>query len=77
MWSPQFKTLEQYHAFLGTTAEGAENEKVHALIAAGMQLHGLVGCSIQEQGVRKLGDDGIAFVGSCPVATHAMQAGGI
>lgn len=77
VWSLQFKTREQYHTFLDTTADGAERAKVRELIAAGMQLHHMVGCSTHEQAVTKLGNDGIAFVGSCPVAARAVPAGGI
>jgi hypothetical protein len=77
VWSLQFKTREQYHAFLETTAEGAERAKVREMIAAGLQLHHIVGCSAQEQEVTKLGNDGIAFVGSCSMGAHAVPAGGI
>ncbi len=77
VWSLQFKTREQYHAFLDTTAEGTDRAKIRELIAAGMQLHHIVGCSAHENEVTKLGSDGIAFVGSCPVAAHAVPAGGI
>jgi hypothetical protein len=77
LWSLQFKSREQYHAFLDTTANGAEHAKVRELIAAGMQLHHIVGCSAQEKAVTKLGNDGIAFIGSYSVAAHAVPAGGI
>ena len=78
VWSLQFKTREQYHAFLETTADGAERVKIRELIAAGMQLHHIVGCSAQEKVVTKLGADGIAFVGSCAAnPAHATPAGGI
>jgi hypothetical protein len=78
VWSLQFKSRKQYHAFLETTAEGAERAKVRELIAAGMQLHHIVGCSARENTVTKLGDDGVAFVGSCPAnPAHAIPAGGI
>jgi hypothetical protein len=77
VWSLQFKTREQYHAFLETTAEGAERAKVREMIAAGLQLHHIVGCSAQEKEVTKLGNDGIAFVGSCSMGAHAVPAGGI
>jgi hypothetical protein len=78
VWSLQFKSREQYHAFLESTANGAECAKIRELIAAGMQLHHIVGCSAQEKVVTKLGNDGIAFVGSCLVADHAAPAiGGI
>jgi hypothetical protein len=77
VWSLQFKTREQYHAFLETTAEGADRAKIRELIAAGMKLHHIVGCSAQETAVKKLGNDGIAFIGSCPGAAHAVLAGGI
>ena len=78
VWSLQFKTREQYHAFLDTTADGADRADVRELIGAGMRLHHIVGCSTQETTVMKLGSDGIAFVGSCPVAAHATPAlGGI
>jgi hypothetical protein len=78
VWSLQFKTLAQYHAFLDATADGADRAKIHELIAAGMRLHHIVGCSAEEKAVTKLGSDGIAFVGSCPVAAHATLAiGGI
>lgn len=72
VWSLQFKTREQYHAFLDTTADGAERAKVRELIAAGLQLHHIVGCSAQENAVTRLGDDGIAFIGSCPLAARAI-----
>ncbi len=42
-----------------------------------MQLLHIVGCSAHEEVVTKLGNDGIAFVGSCPAAAHAVPAGGI
>jgi hypothetical protein len=77
VWSLQFKTREQYHAFLDTTADGTERAKVRELIAAGFQLHHIVGCSAQEKAVTRLGDDGIAFIGSCPLAARAVPAGGI
>jgi hypothetical protein len=77
VWSLQFKTREQYHAFLDTTADGAERAKVRELIAAGFQLRHIVGCSTREQAVTKLGSDGIAFVGSCALGAHAVPAGGI
>jgi hypothetical protein len=76
VWSLQFKTREQYHTFLETTAEGAERAKVREMIAAGLQLHHIVGCSAHEKEVTKLGNDGVAFIGSCPVAAHATPAGG-
>lgn len=76
VWSLQFKTRDQYHAFLDTTADGAERDKVRELIAAGLQLHHIVGCSAHEKAVTKLGRDGIAFVGSCPVAARVIPAGG-
>jgi hypothetical protein len=47
------------------------------MIAAGLKLHHIAGCSAQEKAVTKLGSDGIAFIGSCPVAAHAVPAGGI
>lgn len=53
VWSRQFKTREQYRAFLETTADGAERAKVRELIAAGMQLHHIVGCSAHEQAVTR------------------------
>ena len=77
LWSLQFKTREQYHAFLATTADGTERTKIRELIAAGMQLHHIGGCNAHEQTVTKLGNDGVAFVGSCPVDAHAVPAGGI
>jgi hypothetical protein len=77
VWSLQFKTREQYHAFLETTADGADRAKVRELIAAGMRLHHIVGCSAHEDIATKLGDDGIAFVGSCSLGAHAAPAGGI
>ena len=78
VWSLQFKSREQYHAFLETTADGADRTKVRELIAAGMRLHHIVGCSAYEDTVTKLGDDGVAFVGSCAVnPAHAIPAGGI
>jgi hypothetical protein len=78
IWSLQFKTREQYHAFIETTADGADRKAVRELIAAGMQLHHIVGCSPQEKAVTKLGNDGIAFVGSCTLSSaHATSAGGI
>jgi hypothetical protein len=80
VWSLQFKTREQYHAFLETTADGAERAKVRELIAAGMRLHHIFGCNAQEKAVTKLGNDGIAFVGSCEMnPAHATPAtnGGI
>jgi hypothetical protein len=76
VWSLQFKSREQYHAFLETTGDGADRAKVRELIAAGMQLHHIVGCNAHERTVMKLGDDGIAFVGSCAVnPAHATPAG--
>jgi hypothetical protein len=77
VWSLQFKTREQYHGFLDTTADGADRAKIREMIAAGFQLHHIVGCSTHEKEVTKLGSDGVAFVGSCPVAAHAVPAGGI
>lgn len=79
IWSLQFKTREQYHSFIETTADGADRAAVRELIAAGMQLHHIIGCSPQEKAVTKLGDDGIAFVGSCSTlnSAHATAAGGI
>jgi hypothetical protein len=77
VWSLQFKTREQYHAFLETTAEGAERAKIREMIAASLQLHHIVGCSAQEKAVTRLGYDGIAFIGSCPLAARAVPAGGI
>jgi hypothetical protein len=78
VWSLQFKSREQYHAFLETTADGADRTKVRELIAAGMRVHHIVGCSAYEDTVTKLGDDGVAFVGSCAVnPAHAIPAGGI
>jgi hypothetical protein len=76
-WSLQFRSRAQYHAFLNTTPDGAERAKVRELIAAGMRLHHIVGCSTHGQAVTKLADDGLAFVGSCPVEAHATPAGGI
>ena len=78
IWSLQFQSREQYHAFLETTADGADRAKVRELIAAGLQLHHIVGCSPQERAVSKLGDGGVAFIGSCPMnPAHAVPAGGI
>ncbi len=78
IWSLQFKTREQYHAFIETTADGADRTAVRELIAAGMRLHHIVGCSPQEKTVTKLGEYGIAFVGSCEMnPAHATPAGGI
>lgn len=77
VWSLQFKTRAAYHAMLETTADGAERAKIRELIAAGMQLHHIVGCNAHEEAVTKLGNDGIAFMGSCPAAAHAVPAGGI
>ena len=74
----QFNTREQYHAFIETTTDGADRKAVRELIAAGLQLHHIVGCIAQEKAVTKLGDDGIAFVGSCTLdPAHATPAGGI
>lgn len=78
VWSLQFKSTAQYHRFLDTTADGTERAKVRELIAAGMQLHHIVGCSAQEKTVTKLGSDGVAFIGSCAMdPAHAILAGGI
>ena len=78
IWSLQFQSREQYHAFLETTADGADRAKVRELIAAGLKLHHIVGCSPQERAVSKLGDGGVAFIGSCPMnPAHATPAGGI
>jgi hypothetical protein len=78
IWSLQFKSRQQYHAFLDTTAEGADRSAVRELIEAGMRLHNIVGCSAHEDTVTKLGDDGVAFVGSCVTnLAHATPAGGI
>jgi hypothetical protein len=68
----------QYHAFIETTADGADRAAIRELIAAGMRLHNIVGCSAHEDTVTKLGDDGVAFVGSCVLnLAHATPAGGI
>jgi hypothetical protein len=77
VWSLQFKSREQYHTFLESTADGADRAKVRELIAAGMRLHHIVGCSAQEKTVTKLGNDGVAFVGSCAAGAYAKPAGGI
>jgi hypothetical protein len=78
VWTLQFHSRAEYHAFLESTADGAERAKVRELIAAGMQLHHIVGCSAQEKAVTKLGNDGVAFVGSCESNhAHATPAGGI
>lgn len=77
VWSLQFKTREAYHAVLETTAAGADRAKIREMIAAGLKLHHIAGCSAQEKAVTKLGSDGIAFIGSCPVVAHAVPAGGI
>ena len=75
VWSLQFKTRDEYHKFIETTPDGAERESVRELIAAGMQLHNLVGCSAHEQAVTKLGSDGIAFVGSCALLSSVRENG--
>ena len=78
VWSLQFKSRKQYHAFLETTADGADRAKIRELIAAGLHLHHIVGCSPQERVVTKLGDDGVAFIGSCAMnPAQATPAGGI
>jgi hypothetical protein len=78
VWTLQFRSRAQYHALLESTADGDERQSVRKLIAAGLQLHRLVGCSAHEQAITKLGHDGIAFVGSCSLGAHATPAiGGI
>jgi hypothetical protein len=77
VWSLQFKTREAYHAVLETTADGADRAKIREMIAAGLKLHHIAGCSAQEKVVTKLGSEGIAFIGSCSVDAHAVPAGGI
>lgn len=78
VWSLQFKSRAQYHALIESTVDGGERAKVRELIAAGMRLHHIVGCSVQEKTVTKLGSEGIAFVGSCGSnQAHATLAGGI
>jgi hypothetical protein len=78
VWTLQFRSRAEYHALLESTADGAERAKVRELIAAGMRLHHIAGCSAQEKAVTKLGDNGIAFVGSCPVSAHPTPTiGGI
>jgi hypothetical protein len=78
VWSLQFRSRAQYHAFIESTQDGAERAKIRELIAAGMRLHHIVGCSAREKAVTKLDNDGIAFVGSCQSnPAHAMPAGGI
>jgi len=78
VWTLQFRSRAEYHKFLDTTADGAERAKVREMIAAGLQLHHLPGCSAQEKAVKRLGNDGIAFIGSCESNhAHATLAGGI
>jgi hypothetical protein len=77
VWTLQFRSREQHHRFIDATPDGAERAEVHKLIAAGMRLHHIVGCSPQETAVTKLGAGGVAFVGTCPVVAHAASAGGI
>lgn len=77
VWSLQFKTRQQYHLFLDTTAGGADCAKIRETIAPRLKLHHLAGCSAQERAVTKFGDDGIPFVGACAVAAHAVPVGGI
>lgn len=78
VWSLQFKSRAEYHAFLETTADGAERAKIRELIAAGLKLHHIVGCRALEKEVTKLGDDGVAFIGSCESnPAHAVLAAGI
>jgi hypothetical protein len=78
VWSLQFKSRDQYHAFIDSAANGAERAKVRELIAAGLQLHHIVGCSAREKEVTKLGNDGVAFIGSCGSnPAHATPTGGI
>jgi hypothetical protein len=76
VWSLQFKSREQYHAFLETTADGADRAKVRELIVAGMKLHHIVGCSAREKAVTRLGNDGIAFFGVVRVDSRTRDAGG-
>jgi hypothetical protein len=76
IWSLEF-SLDQYHAMLDSTADGAERAKVRELVAAGLQTHHMVGCSPRERVVTRLSNGNIAFVGSCTVAARAVPAGGI
>lgn len=78
-WVLQFKTRDDYHAFLENTPDGADRAEVRKLIAAGLQRHHIVGCSTQEKAVEKLGNDGIAFVGSCGSnhPAHTTLVGGV
>jgi hypothetical protein len=74
VWSLQFKKREDYHRFIDSTPDGDERQSVRKLIAAGLQLHHIAGCSAHEQTVTKLGNDGIAFVGSCSLGAHTTPA---
>lgn len=76
IWSLEF-SLDQYHAMLDSTKDGAERAKVRELIAVGLKTHHMVGCSPREGAVTRLSNGNIAFVGSCAVAAHVMPAGGI
>lgn len=76
IWSLEF-SLDQYHAMLDSTADGAERTKVRELVAAGLQTHHMLGCSPRERVVTRLNNGNIAFVGSCTVAAHVVPAGGI
>jgi len=56
----------------------SKRAKLRVLIPAALELHHIVGCSAHENAVAKLGNDGgIAFIGSCAVAAHAVAASGI
>jgi hypothetical protein len=76
VWTLHF-SLQQYHRFLDATPDGAEHESVRELIAAGLQMHHMLGCSPHERAVTKLANGEIAFVGSCPMGARAIPAGGI
>jgi hypothetical protein len=61
-----------------TTADGAERAKIRELIAAGLQLHHITARTAHEKSVTKLGNDGVAFVGSCESnPAHTTLTGGI
>ncbi|MBS0418018.1 MAG: hypothetical protein JSR66_09915 [Proteobacteria bacterium] len=76
VWSLQF-SLDQYHVMLDSTADGTEHAKVRALIAAGLEMHHIVGCSAREKAVTKLGNGNIVFIGSCSLGARAVSAGSI
>jgi hypothetical protein len=76
VWALDFQTRDQYHRFIDTAPDGQERDKVRELIAAGLALHHLAGCAAREQAVTRISPDGIAFIGTCPVAARAVLARG-